>query len=598
VLGHTRLSIIDVEGGAQPIANEDGSVLTVYNGEIWNHETLRHELIRAGHRFRTRCDSEVLVHGWEEWGEGMLERLSGMFAFALWDAVAERLILARDRVGKKPLFVQRTSRGLAFGSDARSVLLATQSRPEIDETALASFLFQRYVVAPQTMFRGIESLEPGHVLVYDRRKVETRPYWQLTVGEPEELSPGELRMLLRDAVEARLMSDVPLGIMLSGGIDSTAVLGLACEAGAERVDTFTIGFTDPVYDERPLARIAAAQYGTRHHELVIDPGSFIETLPRLAWFRDEPIAEPSEVPLLLLAEFAAQRVKVALGGDGGDELFGGYPKYRAERVLRLLGPLSRPALAAAARAGARRPTHRRLERAAKTLGVADEQLRWASWFCSFTPGEIAGLLRPGLERYASVNELLAPLHAKLAPYAGVDPARRMLLGDFRTYLPDNMLLRTDRVLMAASLEGRVPLLDREVVERVTATSAADRMTLRKGKTLLRSAVADLIPEELHRAPKRGFPVPIASLLAGGTARLPERLLLSDRCRSRGLLRPDAITSLVRGSEPVVDRGLKLFTLMSLELWLRTSVDQLSTAPPATLEELLEGEPPAAAAASA
>src|SRR5262249_22260805 len=206
VLGHTRLSIIDVEGGAQPIANEDGSVLTVYNGEIWNHEALRHELVRAGHVFRTRCDSEVLVHGWEEWGEGMLERISGMFAFALWDARTEHLLLARDRVGKKPLFVKRTPRGVAFGSDARSVLLATESRPEIDETALASFLFQRYVVAPQTMFRGVEQLEPGHLMVYDRRQVEARPYWQLEVGEPEELSTDELRRLLREAVGARLMS--------------------------------------------------------------------------------------------------------------------------------------------------------------------------------------------------------------------------------------------------------------------------------------------------------------------------------------------------------------------------------------------------------
>jgi asparagine synthase (glutamine-hydrolysing) len=598
VLGHTRLSIIDVEGGAQPIANEDGSILTVYNGEIWNHEALRAELIRAGHRFRTRCDTEVLVHGWEEWGEDLLPRLSGMFAFALWDGNNERLLLARDRVGKKPLYVKQTPDGLAFGSDARSVLIATQSNPEVDETALASFLFQRYVVAPQTLFRGVERLEAGHLLLYDRRHAETRPYWQLDAEATESLSATELRELLREAVRARLMSDVPIGILLSGGIDSSAVLGLATEAGVKHVDTFTIGFSDSLYDERGLARISAARHGARYHEVVVDPVGFVETLPRLAWLRDEPIAEPSEVPLLLLAEFAARHVKVALGGDGGDELFGGYPKYRAERLLRLLGPFPGPGLAAMARLGSKTRTHRRLGRAAETLSIADERLRWASWFRSFSVGEIERLVRPDLAAHATADRLLAPLAAKLAPYAAADAGRRMLLGDFHTYLPDNMLLRTDRVLMGASLEGRVPLLDREVVERVSATSARERMSLREGKTLLRRAVADLIPPELRSAPKRGFPVPVARMLNEGSGGALSRLLLSERALSRGLLRHDAVRGLVESSpDAVVERDLKLFTLISLELWLRANVDQVTIAPPASLEELLgEDEPELAALA--
>jgi len=285
-------------------------------------------------------------------------------------------------------------------------------------------------------------------------------------------------------------------------------------------------------------------------------------------------------------------VKVALGGDGGDELFGGYPKYRAERLLRLLGPLARPGLAAAARAGAKRPTHRRLGRAAETISIRDQRLRWASWFRSFSPGEIERLVRPDLAPYARVDRLVEPLTAKLAPYAQVDPARRMLLGDFGTYLPDNMLIRTDRVLMAASLEGRVPLLDHRVVERVAATPAGDRMSLRRGKTLLRDAVADLIPGELLNAPKRGFPVPVARMLLEDESRTLERVLLSERSLSRGLLRADGVRALVEAPPgAVLERELKLFTLLSLELWLRANVDRVTLAPPSSLEELLgEDEP--------
>ena len=589
-LGHTRLSIIDVEGGAQPLANEDGSVVTVFNGEIWNHQRLRSELEACGHRFRTRCDTEVLVHGWEQWGEALLERLEGMFAFALWDESENRLLLARDRAGKKPLYVKETSAGVAFGSDARAVLLVAEAHPEVDPDAVAGHLFQRYTISPRTLFRGVERLEPGHLLVYDGVQARRRPYWTLDVdGEAETLAPADLRDLLREAVRARLMSDVPIGILLSGGIDSTAVLGLAREAGADGIDTFTIGFADALYDERELARLASERHGSRHHEVVVDSSSFLEALPRLSWFRDEPIAEPSEIPLLLLSEFAGRQVKVALGGDGGDELFGGYPKYRAERLLRLRGPVPLGVLARLAELGQRKRTHRRLGRAAETLSIGAEQLRWASWFRSFAPDEIAALVAPDLAWTATPDKLLEPLARKLAPYAGVDPGRRMLLGDFCTYLPDNMLLRADKVLMSASLEGRVPLLDRALVERVSRVPAGDRFGWRTGKTLFRAAVQDLMPPELLSAPKRGFPVPIAGLLVGDGNRLLERLLLSERALGRGLLRPDAVRALVRGETPTVERELKLFTLATLELWLRANVDTVTLSPPASMTELLEAD---------
>jgi len=579
-LGHTRLRIIDLERGDQPMENEDGSVVTIYNGEIWNHEALRAELERAGHRFRSRCDTEVLVHGYEEWGTGVVDRIVGMFAFAIWDTTRERLVLARDRVGKKPLYVAEVDAGLAFGSDARAVMLAAGLEPAADETAVAGYLFQRYVNAPQTLFRGIAKLRPGEVLTYDRERVERRRYWRLDPQAPSPLEPGELRALVDDAVRTRLMSDVPLGVLLSAGLDSTAVAALARRHSDRALATFTIGFDDPVYDERRWARLTAARLGTDHYELALPTADFVDVLPRLAWYRDEPIAEPSEIPLLLLAELVRKHVKVVLTGDGGDEIFGGYPKYRAERLLRAAGPAAAVALATAGSRLLSDGTHRQLARAVETVSIDDPLLRWASWFRTFSPAELAGLLTP---RYAAAAGAVAePLRASLREYERLDPTRRMLVGDFLTYLPDNMLLRSDKVLMGASVEGRMPLLDHRLVERVSNAPGSSRAGLREAKAILRRALADLVPDEILRQPKRGFPVPVARILAADP-RLP-RLLLSERTLSRGVFRPDALRALVaggRGSE------LKIFTATALELWFRSNVDELRLRPPEALDELAE-----------
>jgi asparagine synthase (glutamine-hydrolysing) len=580
-LGHTRLAILDVAGGAQPLANEDGTVLTVYNGEIWNFPELRRELEQLGHRFRTHCDTEALVHGYEEWGDHLPERLNGMFAFAIWDARRRRLLLARDRMGKKPLYVAETGDGLAFGSDLRSVLLVTGARPVLDRDRVAQYLFQRYTGAPHTLVRGIERLPPGHVLAFDGERAERRAYWT-PPADAEPIEPDELRGLLRDSARRRLMSDVPLGVLLSGGVDSAVVVGLLREAGADGLASFTVGYDDPLYDERALARRVAELHGTEHHELVVGRDDFTAALPRLAWFRDEPIAEPSEVPLFLLAEHAARHVKVVLSGDGGDELFGGYPKYRAERLLGL--PTGLPALAcrlgvAALRA---RPSHRRLGRAAETLRIRDQVVRWASWFRTFDPAELRTLLHPTLARTATEDALVHPLRARLAQYGQLDPARRMLLGDVLTYLPDNMLLRSDKVLMGASLEGRMPLLDHRIVERAVATPAAERSSLRLPKALLRRATADLVPGEVASAPKRGFTVPVAGFLLHDESRPLQRLLLSERSLDRGIFDPGVLKQLVGGNGGR-DEELKVFSLAALELWLRTNVDNVTPHPPATVE---------------
>ena len=577
-LGHTRLSIIDVEGGAQPIWNESETLLTIFNGEIWNHVELRRELERAGHQFRTRADTEVIVHGYEEWGDELPGRLDGMFALAVWDESNERLLLARDRVGKKPLFIAETDAGLVFGSDIRSVLVASGMQPRVDEDALAQYLFQRYVNAPLTLVHGVQKVEPGTRLVFDRERVVRHTFWRLEPGEPKSLDARELRALLRDAVERRLMSDVPLGVFLSGGIDSTAVLGLMRETGAKGISAFTIGYGegDYVFDERRTARLVAERRVAAHHEVLVGREDFFAALPRLAWYRDEPVAEPSEIPLLLLAELAGRHVKVVLTGDGGDEVFGGYPKYRADRLLRTGGPLAASALQAAARALARRQTHRFLDRAAETMRIREPVVRWASWFRTFAPDELGTLLR----RPVAADELAAPLARLIEPYAGIDPGRRMLVGDFLTYLPENMLSRSDKVLMGASVEGRMPLLDRRVVERAANAPARSRAGLRSGKAVLREAISDLVPPEVLRGPKRGFVVPVAPFLVDDPMRRLQRLVLSERALDRGLLDPAAVVGVTDARDP-----LKLFTLSTLELWLRANVDEVRESPPGE-DELL------------
>jgi len=585
-LGNTRLSIIDLERGRQPMTNEDGSIIVVYNGEIWNYRALRSELVQLGHRFATESDTEVLVHGFEEWGLRLAERLDGMFAFAIWDEARATVYLARDRLGKKPLYIGHTEDGLAFGSDARSVLLVTGRRPEIAIERVPEYLFQRYLVSPRTLFAGIERVPPGHAVTYDRNSYEVKRYWKLEVPTPAvPLEADELRELLRTATERRLMSDVPLGVFLSGGVDSTSVLALLHEFGAEAPATFTVGFDDPVFDERPSARAAAAHYGTDHHELAVGRADFLQAWPRLAWYRDEPIAEASEIPLLLLSEFAGRHVRVVLSGDGGDEVFGGYPKYRADAILRFGGRGAAAALRVAFRLLAVRRSHRQLERAARTLSISDPYLRWVSWFRTADPDAFEGLFEGNVANGPVPERLARDLRAMLEPYAAIDEARQMLIGDLFTYLPDNMLLRSDKVLMAGSLEGRMPLVDVDVVQRTMAAEARARASLLRSKRVLKEATASLVPRELRRGPKRGFPVPIERFLVEGGRAFVEKLLLSDHSLDRGIFRADAVRAAVQGNVGERLPDAAIFVLASLELWARANIDRVTTTP-LPLEELV------------
>jgi asparagine synthase (glutamine-hydrolysing) len=586
--GHTRLSVIDLAGGHQPMAADGDRVVVVFNGEIWNFHDLRQELAARGYEFATRCDTEVLLHGYREWGAGLPERLDGMFAFAIWDAPAGELLLARDRMGEKPLFLAERNGALAFASDCRSAMALAGLRPEVDQEALPEFLLQRYVAAPRTLFKGVRKLPPGHLVLRSNHGETVRPYWSLDPSEGSldngPLTASGLREILERSVERRLMSDVPVGVFLSGGLDSAAVLAMAHQP-AGSLASFTIGFRDPRYDERPRARAAAEHFGTDHHEVEVVAEDFVDAVPRLAWHRDEPIAEPSEVPLLLLAESASGIVKVVLTGDAGDEVFGGYPKYRAERFLRRTGPLGRAALAVAGSAAALSGSHRQLDRAIETARMKDRTLRWMSWFRSFDAGEIGDLLAS--DPNAVGDHLMAEARSALAPYSDVDPDRQLLTLDLLRWLPDNMLARSDKVLMAASLEGRAPLVDRELIRAVSSSWARSSMANVRSKTALRDAVADSLPPSSLHGPKRGFTVPVAEFINMGPDRPLERIVLSERSLSRGLLDPDAIRRVAGEAEAGSNRPLKLFTLASLELWLRCHVDEVLARPPSELSQLTD-----------
>jgi asparagine synthase (glutamine-hydrolysing) len=509
-----------------------------------------------------------------------------MFAFAIWDGRRRRLYAARDRLGKKPLYLRLTERGLAFGSDARSVFLVTGERPAIAAENVGEYLFQRYLVSPRTLFASVERLPPAHQLVYDGMSLEVNRYWQIEPFEdPEALEADDLRRLLRAATAKRLMSDVPIGVLLSGGVDSTAVLALARDAQADELATFTVGFDDPVYDERPRARRVAAHFGTDHHELLVSKDEFLRAWPRLAWYRDDPIAEASEIPLFLLSQFAGRHVRVALSGDGGDEVFGGYPKYRADALVRTGGRASALALRAGLRALSVRRTHRQLDRAVETLAIRDPLLRWVSWFRTMEPSTIDELLAAELVDSPVPERLATGLADLLSPCRNVDDGRRMLLGDLFTYLPDNMLLRSDKVLMAGSLEGRMPLLDLEIVRRATSAPAAARASVWRSKRVLREATQTVVPRELRGGPKRGFQVPVERFLIEEGRGLIEQLLLSERCLSRGIFRPDALRRAVVGSREAGLTSLTLFVLASFELWARANVDRVSTHPQ-PLDELV------------
>ncbi len=562
VLGHRRLQVVDLETGSQPVANETGEVVAVFNGELYTFRELRAELAARGHDVRGTGDTPVIPHLYEEHGTAFVERLSGMFAIALFDRGRERLVLARDRVGKKPLLWTLLPDGtLAFASELKALLRLPELRREVDPAQLDAFLALQYVPGGAGL-AGVEKLPPGHLLVAERGSVQVERYAELTPLEPR--GDGEwlelVRERVREAVRRRLIADVPLGALLSGGIDSSVVVALMAEASTEPVKTFSVGFGDARYDERAHARAVAERFGTEHEELVLDPGA-TETVSRLVEAFDEPLGDDAALPLLLVCEAARRHVTVALTGDGGDEAFAGYERYVAYRLAERL-----PGSARAARA------LRRLSQEPRSAPVRLARLLEAA-------------AAPAGGRYARLVEVFPlRLRAELWQPDFVRPAALQLepalpglgglqLLDVETYLPGDLLLKADIASMASSLELRSPFLDWDVLE--LGVSLPDRLKTRgrRGKEALRRAFGPLLPAEVVRRPKRGFAVPLSTWFRGELRELAGDVLLDQRTRSRGQLRPQVVKRLL--DEHVsgrADHGHRLWCLLVLELWQRRWVD--------------------------
>lgn len=578
-LGIRRLSIIDPEGSHQPLASDDGSLVLVCNGEIYNFRALRSRLIARGHRFSTGGDVEVILHLYEELGDDLVHELRGMFAFALWDRRAGRLLLARDRLGIKPLYHVRHGERLLFASEIKALFVDPAVPREIDHEGLVHYLSRKFVPAPATLFAGVRALPPGHLLVHDRDGTRVRRWWQLPSRQTGPSSEAEaaamLRELLIDAVRSHLVSDVPFGAFLSGGVDSSTIVALMSQELSSAVRTYSVGYggEDAPISETPYARLVAARFGTVHREVLLGARDLVERLPDVVWHLDQPVADEACLPNLLVSELAATEVKMVLTGEGGDELFAGYARYPAERWSPAVGALPAPLRRSLVRLVDALPGLRRPKIAMRALAETDEAARLVQWFPLFSAHAIGPLLAPDVRASVDRSVVLERVREELASCSNDRPLPRMLHLDTVQWLVDDLLARGDKTSMAASLEARVPLLDHPVVE--FAASLPDHLKIRRGerKRLLRTVASEWLPQEILDRPKQGFPTPVSRWFRGEARPMLRDALSTEAVRARGLLDPAAVALLLDEHERGrADHGSLLFGLLSLELWARAFLD--------------------------
>ena len=594
-LGFARLSIIDLESGHQPMSNETGEIWIVFNGEIWNYKALRKEFLEKGHRFRTNSDTETIIHAYEEYGVDCIAHLHGMFGLAIWDVTRRRLLLARDRVGKKPLYYARVDGNLIFASEIKSLLCHPQVKRRVDVQALADFLSVRYVPGPATLFANISKVLPGHLILCENGEFKEHCYWDFTFGKTEDHSVEDyihgIRQHIHHAVEERMMADVPLGAMLSGGVDSSIITGIMSQLMNEPVKTFSVGFDVPGYSELPYARLVAQYFGTDHHDLIVKCSDLSAYWPLLTWHRDEPVSEPSDIGVYLVSKLAKQHVKVVLSGEGGDELFAGYPKYIVDWLARYYQILPAPIRDQLITPLLERLPYnmRKLKMTARALSQPAPE-RWMNWFGVFN-GQLKNNLLSASTKASIDKDSSQAFRRWLEKNPQRDDLSSMLYLDTKIWLPDNLLMKGDKMTMAASLESRIPLLDYKLIEFAASIPSHIKVKPFRTKYLLKRAYADFLPESILTRKKMGFNVPISNWFRGEQRNLITRLLLSERARSRGFLSNEFVASLLSDHlEGKTQYGNQLFILASLELWFRVFIDNNRLEyPQMSVEQLLEEE---------
>jgi asparagine synthase (glutamine-hydrolysing) len=578
--GHRRLSIIDLGTGHQPLSNEDETVWVVFNGEIYNFRELRSRLENLGHRFKTNSDTEVIVHAYEEYKEDCFRYFNGMFAIGIWDEKRIRLVLARDRLGKKPLYCSRMNEAFLFASELKAIMPYAAFPRKVDPVSLMKYLFFEFVPCPHTIFKDAQKIPAASYLIWNKQGIEVKQYWS-----PFDLQKGEINLseaeaesrimeLLKESVKRRLISDVPLGVFLSGGIDSSAIAALAQKEVPGKIKTFSIGFEDLSFDESKYASLASKYIGTEHHEQMMTPADLLNIVPTLPDILDEPMADASILPTYLLSKFTRGYVTVALGGDGGDELFAGYPTYLAHKIAGnyqlFLGAF-----------------HPMVVRLASLLPVSDNNIsfdfkvkkflsgiaypdgiRNSVWLGSFSFSDLAKALSPGLLNYFNEMEIVSEiaLHEKEFPLK--DQISLMQYLDLKLYLQESILVKVDRASMACSLEVRAPFLDHELVEFAMSLPSKLKLKGSTSKYILKKSMKNWLPDEVIQRPKKGFGVPIAKWVKGSLKELFEDMLSSDRIKREGFLNPEYVTSLLH--DHLINRKdnrKQLWTLLVWELWV-------------------------------
>ena len=584
VLGHRRLSIIDLAGGQQPLSNEDGSVWIVFNGEIYNFPDLRRRLEGSGHVFRTRSDTETIVHLYEDEGPDCLQHLNGMFGLAIWDRNRQQLLIARDRLGQKPVVYRNEPGRFLFASELKSLLEVPGIPRKLDPQSVDLYLTYQYVPHPRTILEGFHKLPPGHYALWRNDELTIRNYWQPDFNleqrrQPEE-DREELRALMTSSVEMRLQSEVPLGAFLSGGVDSTVVVGLMQQLSSQTVKTFSIGFPVAEYDETSYARLVSERFGTEHEEFRVEPDA-LDILPKLVWHYDEPFADSSAIPTWYVSQMTRRHVTVALTGDGGDELFAGYPRYRAVALARWFDRLPWPARAAlAGRLWQRLPAsprqksfRRRLKRFAEMLALPHWP-RYLGWIAIFNEARRAELYSDDFVTQLPDQDPIRFLLEAAAECRQRDPITATSLVDLITYLPCDLMTKVDIASMAHSLECRQPMLDYRVVELAARMPLSRKFRRGRGKRILVETFDDLIPREIVHRPKMGFGVPLDHWFRGPLASFTRDVFSDSRTQQRGLFDPEAVNLLVE--EHIAgrfDHAYRLWALLILELWQREWLDR-------------------------